>query len=344
MQRKNNRPTIGFLVSQLIDEYSVSIWSAIAAEAEKHDVNLVCLIGGALNGELNFEYQRNSLYDLINNKKIDGLILAANQLSQLVGTNELKKLIRKYHPLPVVNIGVDIDNYPCILTDNKAGMRDVMVHLIEVHGYKKIAFICGPENSQEAVLRYEAYKDVLSEYNIEFNAELIMEGDFQRGSYGKEFSEYINKDLKYEAVVSSNDYMAVRMMDELKEKNIRIPDDVAVTGFDYNEQSRSVAPKLTTVSQPKYDIGITAFNTMLALLNNQKVPAKQMLPTKLIIQQSCGCTKTFEPAVYNKRIKNPRANHSLSHEERELIINVIEREIGLHCIRLTTKERRLKWA
>ncbi len=344
MESKNNRPTIGFLASQLFDEYGTSIWSAIAAESEKYDVNLLCFIGGAIEDEHYFEYQRNPIYDLINKNKIDGLILVANQLSQFVGPDGLKKFNQKYSPVPIVNIGVEVENYPCILTDNRAGIRDVMIHLIKAHGCKEIAFIHGPRNSQEAMLRYTAYKEVLSEYNLVLNNDLIIDGDFQDGSYAKSFSDFLNKNLTYDAIVSSNDYMAVRIMKALQKQKIMIPDDVAVTGFDYNEQSRSVIPKLTTVSQPKYDIGLTAFKTMLSLLNNEKVPAIQMLPTKLIVQQSCGCTISFESAGSHKQAAIPIKKHSLSHEEKRLIVHAIEQEIGLHCIRLSTEEKKSRWA
>ncbi len=343
-KRKNYRHTVGFLTTQLFDEYSVSIWSAIVKAAEEHDIDVVCFIGGAIKDELYFEYQRNPIYGLINKKKIDGLILVANEISQFVGLEKLKKFVKRFSPIPVVNIGVDIENIPCVLVDNKTGMKNLIIHLIEVHGYKNIAFICGPQNSQEALLRYEAYKEVLKEYNINFNKDLVIDGDFQDGSYAKGFTHFINKKLKYDVIVSSNDYMAIRIMNEIKEHNLKVPDDVAVTGFDFNEQSKSVIPKLTTVSQPKYDIGITAFNTLLSILNNKKVPEKQILPTKLIIQQSCGCTKIFEPAVYSKLPKKPSKNQSFSHEEKKLIINVIQHEIGINCVRLLTKEKRTEYA
>jgi len=65
-----------------------------------------------------------------------------------------------------------------VLVDNKIGMKKLPIHLIEKHGYKNIAFIRGPQSSQEAKLRFEAYKEVLSEYNINFNKDLVMDGDF----------------------------------------------------------------------------------------------------------------------------------------------------------------------
>ncbi|MBN1798329.1 MAG: diguanylate cyclase [Spirochaetales bacterium] len=344
MERKNRRPTIGFLTTQLFDEYSVTIWSAVVAEAEKHDINVACFIGGSIKAELYLEYQRNPIYDLINKKKIDGLILLSNQIFQYTGINELKNFIQKFSPLPIVNIGVDIENSPCILVDNKTGMKKLLVHLIEVHGYKDIAFICGPQNSQESALRYEAYKEVLREYNIDFNKDLIIDGDFQDGAYAKGFSEFFSKKLKYDAIVASNDYMAIRIMNDIKKLNLKIPDDVAVTGFDYNESSRTVFPKLTTVSQPKYDIGITAFKTLLSLINNESVPEKQILPTKVIIQQSCGCSRIFEYAIYNKQTKKLIKKHLSSPEEKKSIINAIENEIEVHCVSLISKEKRIKWA
>jgi len=133
--------------------------------------------------------------------------------------------------------------------------------------------------------------------------------------------------------------MAIRAMYELKKHNLNVPGDVAVTGFDFNELSRNVMPKLTTVCQPSYDLGITAFNTILSMIKKGKVPKKQILPTKLIIQLSCGCTKIIKSPAYNNVTEKVKKNALFSHEEKKLIIDVIVHEIETNESRICKSDK-----
>lgn len=120
------------------------------------------------------------------------------------------------------------------LIENEQGMREIVNHLIDVHGFRKIAIIKWPETNPEARLRYKAYKHVLAKHNIPIDPELVLPGDFRYES-GREAVRILLDQRKrndVEAIVLSNDDMAIIACDTLNKRGMRIPQDIAVTGFD----------------------------------------------------------------------------------------------------------------
>ena len=109
----------------------------------------------------------------------------SDTLSTYLNTDRLIDFYNHFTSLPVVSIGNDIESIPSILADNEKAMRDLLIHLIKIHGYRNIAFIKGPELSMDAQLRLKVYKEVLSEYSIPINKNLITPG-FNIASSGKE--------------------------------------------------------------------------------------------------------------------------------------------------------------
>jgi len=181
--------------------------------------------------------------------------------------------------------------------DNYLGMHAAMVHLTEVHGYRRIAFIRGPEGHPESEDRYRAYTDVLAEYALPLNADLIAPGEFSKSSGIEAVALLLDKrklrpKADFEAVVAVDDATAIGVMEALRARGIRVPGDVAVVGFDDTEEAKVVTPPLTTVRQPIYEQGQQATEMLLALLEGKQVPERVMLPTELVVRQSCGCLAT----------------------------------------------------
>jgi diguanylate cyclase (GGDEF)-like protein len=292
IKKDRSRFNIGLLMTASFDDYNLSIWKSIVKLAEINDVNLLCFPGGHLQSrpDISFNYQRNLVFDLVNTKKIDGIIVLSASLSQFITVDEMVKFLKRFSPLPIVSIGLHIKGIPSILIDNKNGIRELMVHLIEVHGFKRIAFLKGPENNVEVQERFQAYKEVLKEYNIPFDKKLILQKDFTYEAGKLAVIELIDKNkVSFDALVCCIDFMALSAIDELKERGIDVPAEIAVVGFDNITQGYYSIPPLTTVNQPTTKVGEEAFNTMLSILKKQKVPEKIVFPTQLVVRRSCNC-------------------------------------------------------
>jgi DNA-binding LacI/PurR family transcriptional regulator/GAF domain-containing protein len=292
----NNRPTIGLLVPDIASEdgYNAAIWSGAVEACKQRDANLICFVGGWLprSGDEN-EDPRNAIYGLVSKHNVDGLIVSGVVVG-LAAPDRVKRFYDRYRPLPMVNIALAQEDIPNVMPDNYGGMRSMIAHLTQAHGHRRIAFIRGPETNPEAEQRYQAYVDVLAEYGVPFDPDLVAPGDFLAPS-GESAVRLLfdERRVTFEAIVAASDAMAIGALRALQDRGIRVPYDVAVVGFDDIDEARATTPSLTTVQQPLVELGKRAAETLLALLSGKNVPAQVTVPTQLIIRQSCSCLSSM---------------------------------------------------
>ncbi len=299
MNREKYRLNIGCVVDTIIYEYQAKVWGGIVREAKEKDVNLLTFAGGVTYSNHFLGINADHVYNLANPQNVDGLIV----LSATLGSYASGDFGKKYLPLPMVSVGLEIEDMPSILIDNKGGMKQALSHLIEDHGHKDIAFIRGLAYNPEAEERYQAYLETLAEHNIPIKEELIVTGNFLRPS-GQKAAEVLldERKVKFDALAAADGNMVLGALDELKERGIRVPQEVAMVGFDDLEETKLVQPPLTIVRQPLLNIGIKALDMLLDLIEGKQVPEKIILPTELIIRQSCGC-KSFLVSKAGEKIE-----------------------------------------
>lgn len=291
IKNKNTDLTIGIFVNNFSAIYENTVLSGIEKFSKENRIRLLYYNGGAIN----FPKQRSiihreDVYKLVNFNSLDGLIIISSVISEYVTNEEFADFCNNYKKLPIISIGIEVEECTSLVVDNYNGMRDLMIHLIEVHGYKQIAYIKGPEKNIESNIRFSAYKDVLIKYNIPINDKLILPGLFYGDSGRKAITMLLNeRKVDFDAVVCSNDYMAIQVIEELGKRGIKVPDDVAVTGFDNSKEGRYLLNPLTTVNQPEFDLGYQAAKNMFLMLNGREVSNKIEFPTKLIVRDTCGC-------------------------------------------------------
>ena len=285
-----NRPTIGLLISRLTERFQSSLWRGVANFAEEQDINLICYEGRSLNSPYRHDVHRNRVFELVDSKTVDGLIITSGSIANYVNGREFEGFYRRYAPIPMVSLSLAFDDIPSVTLDQEHGMGDAVRHLVKVHGIKRIAFIKGPEGHQEAERRFKAYLDVLSELGIDYNPELVAPGNFNLWAGPKAIATLVDeRKVKFGAIVAANDEMALSAMEALKVRGIRVPEEVAVVGFDDREDAQSVIPSLTTVRQPIYEMGYKAAGLLLSIIQGEEHPSSIVIPTKFIIRRSCGC-------------------------------------------------------
>lgn len=140
--------------------------------ALEQDVNLICF-SGALWRVPGPRRQANAIYDLVDRERLDGLVLGNIVQGDLAARDEFKSFYENRLQMPVVGLRETLDGIPYIPLDNYQGMREAIVHLIEVHGYRRIAFLRGPERHSYAQERYRAYTDVLQAYGLPFDPNIV---------------------------------------------------------------------------------------------------------------------------------------------------------------------------
>src|SRR5512144_404283 len=288
-----NRATIGFLLASLHTGASQIIWPSMADSAERHDINLICFPGGRLHATDSFEIQRNAIFDLASSKCLDGLITWSSALGGVVGPAEIQAFHQRYQTLPMVSLAQFMEGMPTVSVDSYLGMRALLAHLIEGHGFRRLAFIRGPEGHYYAQERFRAYLDSLQAFHLPLIPELITRP--LRWESGVEAIEILlderglHPGKDFQAVVASSDMMALWAMKTLQTRGFDVPADVAVTGFNNSIEERIATPPLTTVDLPFYQQASKAMDVLVQQLSGESVPALITLPSKLVVRPSCGC-------------------------------------------------------
>lgn len=284
-----NRKTIAVLGAQLSRVWGSEFMAGVLDSARGADVNVVSFVGGkpaVIGANGNSSY---GLYDLVKPGQFDGILLSAD-IAHGLSNDELQKFCQSLSPIPLAAFAVPVEGIPSVIADNDGGMRAIVRHLIEEHGYERIAFVRGPAGQIEAEQRYQAFLDELKSHKLRFDKHLELAGDYSAESGRAAVRTLLDeRSLDVQAIVASNDRMAFGVLEALQERGIRVPDKIAVTGFDDVSESQSMGVPLTTVRQSFYDVGAKAFDTLMKKINGKGVEAVNLLPSSLVVRWSCGC-------------------------------------------------------
>ncbi len=221
-------------------------------------------------------------------------------------------------PVAAVSIDAQESRFPTVIADNRNGIRAAVQHLL-AHGHRRIGF-CGWLGQSEMVQRFELYRDALALAGLPFTPELLIEPPDNLESGGRHAaSALIERGIPCSAVILATDQSALGLMKTFQEHGYRIPDDLAVIGFDDITEAHYADPPLTTVRQQIELLGVRAAELALDQLAGQAVPtAPHVLETRLICRDSCGCRAT--PLVLDEPTA-PEQSGQLARRMVELLIN-----------------------
>jgi diguanylate cyclase (GGDEF)-like protein len=298
------RGRIGFLVDSVEGSYQSSVLSGVLDAARAAEVDVLCFCGGVLAAPDDRADQRNSVYQLVDSYSVDGVVVMAGAIGNVVGVAEVGAFCASFRPMPVISIAAALDGIPSVIVDDDAGMRDAVTHAIRVHNRKNFAFIRGPEANQEAERRYHVYCDVLVEHGLTARPESVVRGAFDRASGEESIAVLLDgrsgRKVEVDAVVAASDEMAIGATRALLARGVRVPEDVAVIGFDDVEAARFCFPPLTTVRQPLYRQGRVAAELLVGELRGERAPERVVLHTELVTRRSCGCGPAIGGAAYDE--------------------------------------------
>jgi len=217
----------------------------------------------------------------------DGLIIAA-PLHSKEHSDYIKNLIRSKHPILFIGTG---EHGPTIAADNAGGIFDAMQHLFQ-HGHRDIAFLAGSEDDMagDTGERLKAYQSFVETHGLNQDPRLIA---FSRHIYSggsHAIHEILASGCEFTAVLASNDEAALGAMDALLESGYKVPEDVAIIGFDNRFEGAIQEPGLTSVHIPLFDIGYRSLKLLFeSIVEGAPLPERWMVETQLVVRQSCGC-------------------------------------------------------
>lgn len=308
------RPTVGLLLDYIEDGYQLGVVQGAREAAIEQDLNLLVLSGGVLGAHA----PRNALFDTLASGNVDALIVLSGPLSNYLGPEALGEYCQRFAHIPLVSIGQDLGGVPNVHVDNAQGMREAIAHLIEVHGRRRIAFIRGPEVSMDAEYRFQGYHETLADYGVPYEPNLVVKGSFSEMAGTHAVSELLDqRKVRFEALAAASDAIAAAALRELLRRGLRVPEDVAVVGFDDAESSQYGQVPLTSVRQPLAFQGRTAVELAARLCAGEAVETVTLLPTTLLPRESCGCSSSG--VVPRRSLSGPPSNESPSNRIRRLI-------------------------
>ena len=263
--------------------------------------------------DANHEKDRSDIID-----RIIGSRLASGLLAVFPGPSAKHLANLHSHTFPVVLIddqGIPPEGTPWLSVDNRLGAFEATRHLINL-GHRRIAHIQGPLKYKVSHDRFEGYCDALNESGITLDPALVMEGDFMPQTGRTCTRAFLNlpADRRPTAIFAGSDYMAYGAISAVEQRNLHVPQDIAVVGFDDNPSSAHMEPALTTVRQPFYEIGRRATEILLTFVDTPHpvnglhhngqlsgvstsifdIPIRIKTPTNLIVRASCGASNALQ--------------------------------------------------
>jgi DNA-binding LacI/PurR family transcriptional regulator len=271
---------IGLLLYSLHNDFFVPLLNGAEAIVRKKEFNLIIATYHANS--------RTTMPPPIGPHNTDGLLVFSDGLVD----DDLSSLHAKGFPMVLVHRlpppGVPITS---VTVENTEVTKNLIEHLIKVHGRRRIVFMRGPSNQQDSLLRERGYKSALHANGIPVDEDLFLNGEFERDIAYNVMNEFIGRKepIAFDAVFTGDDDAAIGVLKSLHEHGLQVPEDVAVVGFDDLGFAQFLNPPLTTVRAPTELVGKIATERLFELLENHLSDEVMVLPTEIIFRSSCGC-------------------------------------------------------
>lgn len=286
---------IALFIGQLFGDYQLEIANALKAESKAQGYQLDIFINfGAYGSNFLYAEGEKSIRFIPDISLYEGVIMASDTFELPGFDTVLSKYIRSFSDIPVVSLRQEDENCYNVMTDDEQSMRLMVEHFVEHHKFTNVCFMTGKLEMKDAQLRLKGYMDVMEEHNIPVTEHMVFEGDYWRGRGKAAVDWFFDQEEKPQAIVCSNDYMAVSVSEALNEKGIRVPEDVCLSGFDDIAEVKYNIPPITSLHVPSYEMGKRAIELISEIRNGGHPDQYQRLPVNLIERASCGCTNSYD--------------------------------------------------
>ncbi|SFT16558.1 LacI family DNA-binding transcriptional regulator [Paenibacillus sp. BC26] len=274
--RQQKTMTIGVIVSDIKVSYNADIVKGIQNKAYSQKYKVV-ICDTQNDMEIEREYLR-----LLTDRSVDCLILVASLLPE----KEVLNVAERGYMVGLVGRSIDHENVFNVHTDNVKAAKEAVEHLI-AQGHRDIVFLSGYANAKDSYDRLEGYIKALGAHGIPFRPELVENGNFnETGGYAA-MKRLKGKGAVFTAIFSANDEMALGVYEYCNEAGIGIPSELAIIGVDNDRVSKYLTPSLSTINQPKNDMGSLIADKLIRSMNGVfDLPRVSIVDSQLIVRQS----------------------------------------------------------
>ena len=274
--RTRKTRTIGVVIADNRNPFYAEVLNGMEAAAREKNYHIILA-----NTQRDYKKEEEAI-NLLLTKRVDGLLITPVQDRD----DDIKNLIDAN--IPFVIVGRDFENIEvdAVYNDEVKGGFLATEYLIN-KGHKRIALVDGFLYKSPARGRLEGYKKALKKYGIPFDGDLLSVGDIDVKDGYERTKQLLEKELNFTAIFAYNDMMAFGAMQAIKEKGLRIPEDIGLVGYDDIPFSSLISPALTTIRLQKQDLGVESVKLLFSRMNgNRKKAKKIMLDVELIIRET----------------------------------------------------------
>lgn len=278
--------SIGLLLPDLYGEFFSEVIRGADQTARQHRYHLLVSSSHTSREALEEALQ-------VMRGRVDGLII----MSPHIDAHTLRANLPKSLPVVLLNCQVEDESFDSFNIDNFTGAYQTVCHLMQ-HGHQQLVIIKGLEKNLDAFERLRGYRQALQEGGGQVQGYEIA-GDFSEASGYDAAKRIFALRPRPTAIFASNDSMALGALSALREMGVAVPQDIALAGFDDIPVARYLTPALTTVHVHISELGAVAIEKTFQALKekNNHVKQRQILPTTLIIRESCGCPRQLSPQM-----------------------------------------------
>ncbi len=269
--------TIGLILPEMSDIFFFQLIHGIQQIVAQQRYDL--LIHSTTNPE-----ELNVLNLPLGRHNSDGLIIFTDSLNETA----LRRLNRIQFPMVLLHQtppdGLEI---PVVAFENKDGAYQMVEHLVRC-GHERIAFLAGDSKNEDSYWREKGYREALAAHDIPFDPNLLAAARFDEETAVSIVAQWLNEGIVADAIFAADDVSARGAIRAVKAAGQRVPEDIAVVGFDDALLSQYTDPPLTTVRAPIEEAGRAAATQLIRLIHGEPADSLTLLPTELVIRRSCG--------------------------------------------------------
>ncbi|MBR3537692.1 MAG: GGDEF domain-containing protein, partial [Eubacterium sp.] len=285
------RITAAFLVSGLMDEFTIRMCDGVMSEAAAFDINLIVVPVKYIDRDLTgladiYEYQYKTNAKNLLKENIDVLLVAADCIGCLTTHENLVRFMKALPDVPTVLIAARMDGYPGVTFDNKTGVREGLTYLVEKLGARRIGMLSGPPDYYDVGERQEAYMEIIRKYDLPWQETMVQETNLST-TCRPEVELFLDMNPDLDAVFCVNDSVAMPLYEALVDRGLEPGKDVKVMGFDNTRFAAMSTPSLSSVDADAVELGRHALRMVMRLAEGEKIGV-EVTPTRFVLRESFG--------------------------------------------------------
>lgn len=304
----NRRILIGVLIADCHIDFQSEILRGIITQAFKSNCD-IAVISPLHNFSVSSVHKdaEKTILDLVFSDRIDGIIYDRNTFQNEEVCRYIDELCKRAEkPVMLLDYN-DHKSFETTSVDDREAFETITDHLINVHGYRRIYCLTGPKNTFSGEERLAGFRNSMKRHGISIGKDWYEYGDFWTEAPKKYAKRILSGELERpEAIVCGNDVMAITLSKLFADAGLRVPEDIAITGYDASIEGYQASPSITSYSRPNFQLGAEAIRRLYRIITGKicsKVPNEN---GELRLGESCGCTEN--PGLRHSILRNISIN------------------------------------